>query len=118
MTWLKKQLKVTQQANSNLFYITYSGPGAKDAARIVNTVQEQYFKLRAMNEARRNERLIATLAEEMRTRSDQVRVLRDKVRDLAKQMPGKEAFLAKDPFLANSEPDAAAKTTPGDLQGR
>jgi polysaccharide biosynthesis transport protein len=116
--WLSKQLKVVAPAESNLFRIIYAGPAAKDAARIVNTVQEQYMKLRALSEARRNERLINILAEEMRGRSDQVQTLRNKVRDLAKQMPGKDPFLAKDPLLVNTESQPAAKPSGPDSQGR
>ena len=110
--WLSKRLKVVTQGESNLFRIIYSGPDPEDSARVVNTVQQKYFELRAGSEAKRNTRLLGILSDEVRQRETNVRELRDRVRKLAKEMTGRDSFLAR----AEAEP--APQHPLAELQGR
>jgi capsular exopolysaccharide synthesis family protein len=110
--WLSKRLKVVTQGNSNLFRIIYSGPDPEESAWVVNTVQQQYLKLRADTEVKRNTGLLGILAGEVLEREKNVGEMRERVRKLAKEMTG------RDPFLARAEAEPAPRQPSAELQGR
>ena len=112
IAWLAKEIKVKQVGSSELFNVSYAGPNPEDAAKIVNAVVDSYFKLREGEESRRMGRVIELLEKERTRRLDDVKGLRENVRELAKQVTG------KDPFVGTKEAAPAQARPLTDLENR
>ena len=93
--WLAKEVAVTQVGGSDLFTVSFTGPSPENSAKIVNAVVEEYFDLRAQEDAERTQRVISLLEEERERRAAQLERLRENVRELEKQATGMDPFAPK-----------------------
>ena len=90
--WLAKNIKVRSVGKSELFQISLACAKAKDSAWIVNQVAQEYLVLFGQDEAERTREVINTLKEEKSIRGDEVKRLRENLRELTKQITGKDPF--------------------------
>jgi capsular exopolysaccharide synthesis family protein len=103
---LADKLRVTQVGHSELYQISYDSTNSESSALIANAVVDEYFNLRAQDDAARNQRVIELLEQEKQRRAGQVHILREKMRELAKQV------LGKDPFIGTPTDAGLALTSP------
>jgi succinoglycan biosynthesis transport protein ExoP len=98
--WLSNQINVKQVGESELYKVVYVAHDPKAAAKVVDAVVAQYFQLHSQENSSRSEEVIKILGREKENRVQELKILRDSVRELAKQATG------KDPFAVNSDPTA------------
>jgi polysaccharide biosynthesis transport protein len=98
LEWLGNKISVKPVGASELYKVVYAAPDPKAAAKVVNAAVEAYFQLRGQEDANRSDRVVKILEQERENRAREVALLRDAVRDLAKQATG------KDPFAGTVEP--------------
>lgn len=110
--WLAAQLKVKPIGQSELFTISFACSEPAAAARVVNAVVKTYFKLRDEDESQRGQRVIDVLRQEQERKANEVSRLRENVREMAKQVTG------KDPFASVTEQKPAQAGPLADLQNR
>jgi len=90
--WLSKNLRVASLGQSEIFEISYDSAHPEDAAKLVNAVVASYLKLRNDQDGARNQRLLQLLDEEQRVRAQEVARMREDVRELSKQILGRDPF--------------------------
>ncbi|MGA2257672.1 MAG: hypothetical protein ABSG53_23675 [Thermoguttaceae bacterium] len=111
--WLVKQIRVVRTNGLPLFEIKYTGPNAENAALLVNEVTRQYLIAQEEGEEAMSIRDIVTaLTNEMEARKNQVRTLREQVRDAMQKGSGKE------PEFARHDPNTPFTNPLGVLQSR
>jgi capsular exopolysaccharide synthesis family protein len=110
--WLASQLKVKTVGQSELFTVSFACSDPAASARVVNAVVDAYFTFRDQEQTQKNQRVVEILQREKERKGTEVTQLRDNVRELAKQVTG------KDPFAASSEPNSPQARPLADLQNR
>jgi len=110
IAWLGDQMEVRGIGRSELFHIAFSGPDPGHSAKIVNAVVESFFQLRGQQDAEQMQRVIQLLEEERDRRSGEVKRMREEVRELTKQLTG------KDPYLVENEPQRRMEHPLANLQ--
>ena len=75
------------RGKSNLYDVSYTGPNAKNAAKIVNAVVDSYFKLREEHNAQQMSEIIEQLEHEVQAHEKKVERLMNVVRELTKDLP-------------------------------
>jgi len=93
--WLAEEINVEQVGTSDLFTVSFAGPSPENSAKIVNAVVQEYFDLRAQEDAERMQRVISLLEDERERRAAQLDRLREEVRQLSKQATGTDPFAPK-----------------------
>jgi len=93
--WLAKEIAVSQVGGSDLFKVSFAGPRPEDSAKIVNAVVQEYFDLRAQEDAERTQRVISLLEDERERRAAQLERLRENVRELEQHATGTDPFAPK-----------------------
>lgn len=89
---LQKSLSIRQVGKSELYYICFVSPSADNAAKVVNTVVKEYLTFQGEDDFDRSQRLIDLLEAERVRREGEVRRLRGRVVDVAKEVTGKDPF--------------------------
>ncbi len=90
--WLAKKIGINAVGESELFKVAYAAHDPKAAAKVLNTVMDEYFLLRGREDASRTEQVIGILEQERNKRVAEVTQMRETVRELAKQATGKDPF--------------------------
>jgi capsular exopolysaccharide synthesis family protein len=88
VAWLADRMGVTQVGNSELYSVRFDGPDPNNAALIVNSILDNYFAVRARDEESKSERVLELLAQEKEARSTEISRLREKMRELGKNVTG------------------------------
>jgi polysaccharide biosynthesis transport protein len=88
--WLAKRISVKRETESELYDISFAAHDPKAAATVVNALLDEYFRLREQEDASRTKQVIKTLNSELDERSAKVKDLRETVRELTKQVTGKD----------------------------
>ena len=112
LDWLGKKIAIKAIGNSELYTVSYSASNPKTAAHVVNSVLDSYFHLRSKEHGQRLERVIDILDTERGSRLQEVEKFRKEVRDLAKDVTG------KDPFQNIAEPASKDTKSLADLASR
>lgn len=90
--WLARNLRVANVGDSEIFEVSFDSPDGQGAARLVNAIMESYLAVRNEHDSARNERMLELLEQEKRVRAQEVSRLRENVRELSKQILGKDPF--------------------------
>jgi len=96
--WLARHVGVNSRGESELFTVSFTGPNAQNTARIVNAVVSAYFELRFQEQALRTQRVVELLDHEKERRANELRLLRENVRQLTKDATGKDPFMGPEPI--------------------
>src|SRR5690606_10324560 len=88
--WLARNLRVANVGDSEIFEVSFDSPDGQGAARLVNAIMESYLAVRNEHDSARNERMLELLEQEKRVRAQEVSRLRENVRELSKQILGKD----------------------------
>ena len=110
--WLSRQVRVKQVGQSELYTVAFACSSPKGAAQVVNAVLDSYFKLREQEDAGRTSRVVELLDQASRQRAGEVSRLRESVRELAKQVTG------RDPFIEKADGQQGIKNPLSELQAR
>lgn len=111
-SWLRDEIVIQAVGTSELHTVSFTCSKPSTAAHVVNSVIDSYFRLRAKEQGQRIERVIKILEIEEEARSQEVENLRKGVRDLAKQVTG------RDPFQTAPEPVSQEHRSLVELEGR
>jgi polysaccharide biosynthesis transport protein len=97
LQWLAKQIAVKQVGESEFYQVIYAADDPESATKVNKAVVNEYFHLRGEEEVKHIEKVINILEQERDSRGKGVTLLRESVRDLAKQATGKDPFAAAEP---------------------
>ena len=86
--WLANRVRVDQVGNSELYQIYLDAPNPDDAALLVNTILDEYFAVRQRDQESQTERVLELLTQEKETRAVEIQRLREKMRELGKNVIG------------------------------
>ena len=111
-SWLGQHVRIGSVGGSELYRLNLRNQSPDTAARLVNAIADEYFKLHDQQDGERTQTVIELLEQERERRSAEVSRLRDAVRELSRQATG------RDPFAAISPADSRGVSVLGDLQGR
>ena len=89
---IKEHLSIRQVGKSELYNVQYVSPSRDAAERIANAVVEVYLNIQSTDDSRRTNSVIKVLDEQATQRADEVRILRNKVTELAKEVTGRDPF--------------------------
>jgi polysaccharide biosynthesis transport protein len=87
--WLGKQITVKSEDDSELYDVSFAASDPKAAATVVNSLLDEYFRLRGREDAGRSAQVIEALELELNKRGLEVKNLREIVRELNRQVGGK-----------------------------
>lgn len=90
IAWLGSRIKASSVGHSELVKISFDASNATDAAQVVNAVVENYLDFRGRDESEQVRRVLELLEEEKTRRMREVDAMRDSLRDLTKQITGKD----------------------------
>jgi uncharacterized protein involved in exopolysaccharide biosynthesis len=90
VSWLGKRLRVANVGESELFEVSYDSADAAGAARLVNAVVDSYLGMRNEHDSVRDQRMLELLEEEKQLRAAEVTRLRENVRELSREILGKD----------------------------
>ncbi len=109
LEWLRRQIVVSRIGESELYSVSFTCSQPKAAARAVNAIVDSYFKQRKDDLQKRSEEVVNQLRSEVQWRSQEVEELRKSVREIAKQVTG------RDPFKDGSDASATEAKPLADL---
>jgi succinoglycan biosynthesis transport protein ExoP len=89
---LQEGLSVVPLGRSELYYVRYSNPVAKDAAAVVNAVVEEYMLYNSRDDADRTRKVIDILEDERLRRAVEVERLRTQLVRLSEEATGKDPY--------------------------
>ena len=112
IVWLGTKIKAASVGQSELVQVSFEARNPADAARVVNAIVDTYLDFRGRDNSEQVQRVVELLEEEKARRMHEVDLMRDTIRELAKQATG------KDPFAPKSRNDTAAIHPLADLQAR
>ena len=112
IVWLGTKIKAASVGQSELVQVSFEARNPADAARVVNAIVDTYLDFRGRDNSEQVQRVVELLEEEKARRMHEVNLMRDTIRELAKQATG------KDPFAPKSRNDTAAIHPLADLQAR
>lgn len=92
--WLSKRLSVSVVGQSELFRIRFEGPNPKNAAMIANSVVDAYIDMHSDKSKKETVKIVEALEAEKRKRMLELERLQESVRDLTKQVTGKDLAIA------------------------
>ena len=92
--WLARNIKVSTVGRSELFEISLACANANDSRWIVNAVAHEYLLLLGEDESERSREVINLLQDEKSGCEDEVKRLRNNLRELTKQTTGEDPFSA------------------------
>jgi polysaccharide biosynthesis transport protein len=90
--WLSRHVVVKAEGESDLYNVSYVASDPQSAAKIVNALLDEYFRLRGQEDASRTDQVIRTLEQERDKRVREVSLMRELVRELAKQATGMDPY--------------------------
>lgn len=104
LTWLQKGLSANYVGRSELCEISFKSNNPAIAAKVANAIVEGYLTLHRDKTGEQATRIVELLNEEKRSREEEVRYFRGKVRELARYITGHEpAFVGGDRDLVLHE---------------
>jgi polysaccharide biosynthesis transport protein len=109
VVWLGTKIKAAS-GGGEYVTISYDSPSPASAAMVVNAIVDTYLDLQRQDHAEQVQRVIELLEEEKDRRVHEVTTMRDSVRELAKQVTG------KDPFSKRFHKDTEEASPLADLQ--
>ncbi|HTN74703.1 MAG TPA: hypothetical protein VL096_05630, partial [Pirellulaceae bacterium] len=113
INWLSRRVRVVGIGNSELFEISYDSAHPEASATLVNAVVESYLALRNEHDTTHSDRMLELLEEEKQLRAQEVSRMREHVRELSKQLHG------RDPYTGNPSGDIVLLKHPlDDLMNR
>ena len=90
LKWLSQGLSIANVNESELFQVKFEGPNPANAAKIANAIVDVYLKRHSNDAREETQKVIDVLEEEKAKRTRDLQVMREHVRDLTKQVTGKE----------------------------
>jgi capsular exopolysaccharide synthesis family protein len=93
--WLQRGLMAKNIGGSDLFELSFACPNAEGARTIVNTIVQSYLELSQLETEARTDKVIELLNTELERRRKEVDQTREKVRELAKKVTGKDPYATK-----------------------
>lgn len=90
--WLSRRIRVVNVGDSELFEVSFDSSQPERGAPLVNAVVASYLTLRGEHDSTRNQRMLEVLDEEKELRSQEVTRLRENVRELSREILGKDPF--------------------------
>jgi polysaccharide biosynthesis transport protein len=102
--WLSSRVSVNSVGNSELYHVAFTGPDPGHAAQIANCVAEAYFQVYTQDDAERSQRVIELLEQEKRRRAEEVRMKQESLRELTKQLTGRDPIAGALQPLAIEQP--------------
>ncbi len=106
IVWLGTKIKAASVGQSELVQISFDARSPADAARVVNAVVDTYLDFRGRDNSEQVQRVIELLEEEKDRRMHEVDLMRDTIRELAKQATGKDPFAPKSRKRHGGDPSA------------
>ena len=113
--WLKQRVRVVSSGDSGIFEIKYSSADPESAALLVNEITRQYLTAQEEEEASRFRSILNALNEQLRSREQNVRALRQQVEQ--SQIATKKVSV-DEPEQGLTELKAAGKNPLAELQSR
>jgi capsular exopolysaccharide synthesis family protein len=110
LQWLSKRVAVKQVGESELYRVTYSSDSPSAASAVVNAIVNEYFAYYKRQDDTQNDEVVGKLVQEQGRRTQELRLLRENVRELAIQSTG------KDPFAGSVEPVAVSNHPLAEIQ--
>lgn len=95
-------LRINNIGGSEMFNLSFTCGSGQDAAKIVNKIAASYLKVQSGDQRRRTDDVMTYLQQEKTTRALEMKRLRDNVRELAKQVTGKDPFSIDTPGKAEA----------------
>lgn len=89
LSWLTGELRVQSVGKSDLYRVTFKGPHAGNASKIVNAVIDEYLQVQEDKLTAEQTRLIQLLEREQQRRRNDVEYQRNRVKMLASQKAAK-----------------------------
>ena len=89
---LPKMIRVGTSKGSELMNISFTGPDPENAAKIVNSVVNQYLSVRTNLKNQETKDVLTKLEIEKNSRTNAVKTMKDRVRVLAKEFTGRDPF--------------------------
>jgi capsular exopolysaccharide synthesis family protein len=94
LEWLQRNVVARNVGGSDLFELSFAGPQPANAAKIVNTIVGCYLEVSSQKSEEQTRRVVELLTAQRESRAKEVERLRETVRTLAKQITGKDPYLA------------------------
>ncbi len=88
--WLAENIRIGSQRNSELFTIGFECGNARDSATIVDAIVKTYLETHYEDDSARRESVIKLLKKENESRKSKVERLRENVRELTRQVTGRD----------------------------
>jgi len=93
--WLQKSLVIRPVGQSELYTVSIPMSDPEDSRQVVNAVVSAYQNLQKTDEAQQLELTLKLLVKEEGLREEEVRQLQESVRDLTRQVTGKDVYAPK-----------------------
>lgn len=90
--FLSRHIVVKAEGESDLYNVSFIASDPQAAAKIVNALLDEYFRLRGQEDASRTDQVIRILEQERDKRVREVTLMRELVRELAKQATGTDPY--------------------------
>lgn len=104
LNWLAKNVTAKSVGNSELFQITCLCPRPEAAAKIVNAVLDGYLKVHAELSDSKTQRTVELLENEQKRRELDLERAQQNLRELAKQVTGKDATVFDSKLVVMHDP--------------
>lgn len=102
--WLSSRVSVNSVGNSELYHLSFTGPDPGHAAKIADVVSEAYFQVYTQDDAERTQRVIELLEHEKQRRAEEVRLKQENLRELTKELTGRDPIVGALQPLALDQP--------------
>ena len=102
--WLSSRVEVNSVGNSALYHLSFMTENPDTAMQLANAVADAYFQVYSEDDAERNQRVIELLEQERQRRAAEVQLKQENIRELTKQVTGKDPLAGPLQPLGLDEP--------------